>query len=81
MDSIETLTAVLGWCTVINFGVLIFASVFLMAMGDTASRIHGRMFGLGDADLKRTYFQYLAYYKIAIFMLNLSPYIALKIIT
>jgi Family of unknown function (DUF6868) len=36
------------------------------------------MFGLSEADLSRAYFQYLAQYKIAIFVLNLVPYVALE---
>lgn len=36
------------------------------------------MFGLSQDDLSRAYFQYLAQYKIAIFVLNIAPYLALK---
>jgi hypothetical protein len=37
------------------------------------------MFGLEDADLSRAYFQYLAQYKILVFVFNLMPYLALRI--
>jgi hypothetical protein len=37
------------------------------------------MFGLDDTDLSRAYFQYLAQYKILIFVFNLMPYLALRI--
>ena len=43
-------------------------------------RLHGRMLGLSEDDLSRAYFQYLAQYKIAVFVFNLAPYLALRIV-
>lgn len=63
MNWIETLTTFLGWSTVINFGVL------------AVSAIPAWSFEIRPL----IYFQYLAQYKIAIFVFNLVPYIALKI--
>jgi hypothetical protein len=79
MDSIEMLTKFFGWCTVVNMGILILASISLVSVRGSISKIHARMFGLSEADLSRAYFQYLAQYKIAVIVLNLVPYVALKI--
>ena len=79
MSSIETLTAFLGWCSVINIGLLTLASIFLVLIHGPISKIHAKMFGLSEEDISRAYFQYLAQYKIAILVFNLVPYIALKI--
>ncbi len=79
MNSLETLTEFLGWCTAINLGVLVVAAIFVSLMRGMMVNIHGKLYGLGEAELSRQYFQYLAQYKIAIFVLNLIPYIALKI--
>ncbi len=79
MDSLETVTAFFGWCTVINAGVLTLAAIMVVVMRGSISQIHARMFGLSAEDLSRAYFQYLAQYKIAVIVLNLVPYIALKI--
>ena len=81
MSSIETLTTFLGWCTAINFGMLMVASIMLAFMRGGVSKIHGKMFELSDADLSRAYFQYLAQYKIAILVLNFVPYISLKLMS
>lgn len=80
MFTIETLTELLGWASVINVCILIVASISVMLMRNAMISLHGKMFGLDSADLSRAYFQYLAQYKIAIFVFNLVPYIALKII-
>ena len=56
------------------------ASLAITAMRATMKRVHSSMFGLADDDLDRAYFQYLAQYKIAIFVFNLVPYFALRLI-
>jgi hypothetical protein len=77
--TLETLAAFLGWCTLINMGMLIFASLAMVSMRETMMKMHGSMFGLDDTDLARAYFQYLAQYKILVFVFNLMPYLALRI--
>ena len=80
MTSLESLAAFLGWCTAINLGMLIFASILLVLMRGSIMKIHGKMSGLDETDLSRAYFQYLAHYKIVFFVFNLVPYIALRIV-
>jgi len=79
MMTIEALTELLGWASVLNIVVLMLSTVTLIAMRGVISNIHSRLFGLDEQDLGRAYFQYLAQYKIAIIVLNIAPYIALKI--
>ena len=76
---IETVREFLGWCTVINLGVFFLAMIKLLAIRDWASKVHAKMFQIDDASVRQVYFQYLAYYKIAILVFNLVPYIALTI--
>ena len=80
MQNLEILTTFFGWCSVINIVMLCAATLMLTLKRDFISGIHSKMTGLGQAELSVAYFQYLANYKIAILMLNLVPYIALKII-
>ncbi len=79
MASMETLAAFLGWCTLINMGMLVLASLGITTMRGWISKIHGGMFNLDEKDLSRAYFQYLAQYKLLIFVFNLMPYLALRI--
>ena len=78
--TIETMRAVLGWCSVINIGFLMFSSILLIAIRGTLSRIHGKMFNLDEKYLSQAYFQFLAQYKIAIIVFNVVPYFALRIV-
>ena len=79
MFTMSTLTEFLGWTSVVNICILIIASLAVMLMRESMTKLHGKMFGLDTADLSRAYFQYIAQYKIAIFVFNLVPYVSLKI--
>ena len=81
MNTLEVVTAFFGWTTVINFVLLFVSSIMVITIRGAISTIHGRMFGLETADLSRAYFQYIAQYKIAIIVLSLTPYIALRIMS
>ena len=78
--TIEQIAQFLGWSTAINLGLLILSSTLVILLRVPITKIHSKMFPLSDEDLARAYFQYLAQYKILIFVFNLVPYIALRII-
>lgn len=80
MITLEILTTFLGWCSVINIGVLFFSTFMVVLFRDLAVSIHSKMFDLDEAELPKLYFSYLASYKTATLVFNLAPYIALKII-
>ena len=79
MMTTETLTEFLGWVSVINIAVLLISGIMVIAMRGLISKVHSKIFGLDQKDLGRAYFQYLAQYKIAMIVLSIAPYIALKI--
>ena len=63
----------------INVVALAVASIMLMLMRNSITGIHARMFGVNKEYLSLAYVQYLGNYKIAIIMLNIVPYVALRI--
>lgn len=79
MNTIDTVTAFLGWCSIFNIAIFVTASLLLIASKDTVSGIHGKLFDLPKEQIKLVYFQYLGNYKIAILIFNLIPYFALKV--
>jgi len=78
--TVDILREVLGWCAVINMGLLLFSAIFVVLLRGPISRIHAKMFNLDESDLSLAYFQYLAQYKIAIIVFNIIPYFALRIV-
>jgi hypothetical protein len=77
--TMEEITALLGWTSVINIAVLLLSGLVVIAMRGRIAKIHSQLFGLDEKDLGRAYFQYLAQYKIAIIVLSIAPYVALKV--
>ncbi len=78
MITIETLTEFFGWALVINFALLTLTTLGVIAMRRTIVGIHSKLFSLEENDTVKAHFQYLAQYKIAVIVLNFSPYVALK---
>ncbi len=79
MMSMPELATLLGWCTLLNGALLLMATLFLALWPDMPRRLHSRWFQVGEEQLGIIYFQYLATYKLGILLLNLVPYVALKL--
>ena len=79
--TIEQLTVLLGWCTLLNAIFLIVTTIGFKLAGNKVVEIHGRMFGVDTAELSKIYFTYLANFKMLVILFNLVPYIALLIMT
>lgn len=76
---IKTTTTFLGWCTVINIGLLILAMFAWMLVNESVSPLAATMLGLTQDELEVAFVYGLMIYRAGIFLLNLVPYVALKI--
>lgn len=79
MDNLNSLTTFLGWCSVLNLALLIYATLMLTILRSWVKGLHAKWFGIDPKGLEALYFSYLGHYKLAIIMFNLVPYCALKI--
>ncbi len=77
--TVETLTTFFGWMAVINIAFLTLATVAMIGMQTFMMSIHQRMFGIDDKDLKLSYFNWAANYKVVAIVFVIVPYIALKL--
>ena len=75
----EFLTTFFGWMATLNIAVLLFTTVMILLLQDWIAGIHGRMFQMDRADVKRAYFRYLANYKILTLIFCIVPWLALKL--
>jgi len=80
MMDIEQLQALLGWCTVINTGLLCWWFIVLAAFHDRLYRLHKRWFPINLEGFSQLHYGAMAGFKLSIFVFNLSPYIALRLI-
>jgi hypothetical protein len=69
-----------AWCAVINMGLLLFWVLWLWLAHDFVYRVHGRWFKLSVEQFNTIHYTGMLYFKIGIFLFNLVPYFALRII-
>lgn len=77
--NLEPLRDFLGWCTLINFGVLILMTVSLLLFRKKISGLHARMFGFNESLVPIEFYRFIAYYKMTVLVFNLVPYLALRV--
>jgi Family of unknown function (DUF6868) len=78
--TLETIRDALGWCSVINIGLLLFWWLWLMLGHDFIYRFHGKWFKLSEEKFDALHYSLIGIYKIGIFLFNLVPYFALRIV-
>ena len=79
--TIDILRGVLGWCSIINMGLLLFWFLILLSAHDWVFRMHSRWFKISVETFDATHYAGIAFFKIAVFVFNIIPYIALRIVT
>jgi hypothetical protein len=77
--SLQIVREVLLWCTVINYGVLLGWFLVFSLARDWMHRFHGRSFRLSPEQFDAIHYAGMATYKIGVLVLNLVPYVALRI--
>lgn len=78
--TIETLTALFGWMSVLNLAMLSASALLLILLQSFASDLHARLFGIPADSIKQTAYLWLGLYKLMIFVFCLAPYFALRIV-
>lgn len=78
--TLEMTRAMLGWCTLINIGLLLWWFLIFWLAHDWMYRLHSKMFKLSVESFDMIHYAGMAMLKVAICLLNLVPYLALLII-
>lgn len=79
MTSIDVLREFFGWCLVISLVFYLLTTGALMSFRHLVCSVSRRAFGMDEASTMRGSFDYVARFKLAIIVLFLTPYIALRI--
>ncbi|MFW5450962.1 MAG: DUF6868 family protein [Methylophagaceae bacterium] len=79
--TIDLLREILGWCAVINYGLLMFWFLMFAQAHDWVYNLHGKWFTLSVERFDAIHYTGMAVFKFGIFMFNIVPYIALRIVT
>lgn len=78
--TMELIRDVLGWSALINYAVLIWWFLLFLFAHDWMYRLHGRWFKLSVERFDTIHYAAMAFYKLCIFVFNLGPYLALRIV-
>ena len=70
----------LAWCSVINVGLLIFWLLWFTLAHDFVYRIHGKWLKLSVERFDAIHYAGMTFFKICIFLFNVVPYIALRLV-
>lgn len=79
--TVDIFLGVLGWSTVINFGLLMWWFLWLLFAHDFVYRMHSKWFKVSVEKFDAIHYAGIAFYKITIIVFNVAPYLALQIIT
>ena len=74
-------SAVLGWCAVINLGLLSWWAAFIVFAHDFVYRLHTRWFRLPVERFDAIHYAGIVAFKLATLTLFVVPWIALKIVS
>ncbi len=78
--TLETIRDMLAWCTFINWIFLLWWLVFFIVAHDWMYRIHSKWFHISVDKFDTIHYSGMAFFKIAILLFNLVPYLALRIV-
>lgn len=78
--TLDVLSSVLGWCLVINVGLLIWWSLLILLAHDFVYRLHTKWFKMGREQFDVIHYSGIAFYKILIIVFNAVPYFAIAIV-
>jgi hypothetical protein len=78
--TIESAQAFLLWCLVTNYGILLLWFLVFWFGHDWMFRLHSRWFYLSKERFDSIHYASMAAYKLGILLLNLTPYVALRLI-
>lgn len=70
----------LAWCAVINIGLLLWWFLFFTLAHDWMYRFHSKWFNLPVDRFDAIHYAAMAAYKMGIWLFNLAPYLALRIV-
>ena len=77
---ISTIREFLGWCAILNMGLLLWWWCFLVFAHDWVYKVHCRWFRMSVERFDTIHYAGISYFKILIFAFNIVPYFALRII-
>ena len=78
--TLELVRSALGWCTLINMGFLLVWVIMFLGARNWIYRMHSRWFRISEERFDAIHYAGMAISKMGIFVFNVAPYLALRIV-
>lgn len=78
--TLEMLQSVLGWSAIINMAILLWWFLIIMYARDWIYQLHSKFYDITKEHFNLLHYAGIMLYKIAIWLLFIVPYIALRIV-
>ena len=78
--TLEELREVLGWCLLMNLGLLAWWAAWIVGARDFVREMHRRWFDIPDQQFEVIHYTLMGVYKLGIILFVLIPWIVLHII-
>ena len=79
--TIEVIRSALAWCIIINWALLLWWFLFFTLAHDWTYQFHRKWFDLSVDQFDTIHYGGMGLFKIGIFLFNLVPYLALRIVS
>ena len=79
--TLDILQEMLGWCSIINMGLLLFWFSFFVYGHDFVYNLHTRWFKLSVESFDKIHYSGMALFKLFIYFFNVIPYFVLLAIS
>mgnify|MGYP007092492915 FL=1 len=74
----ENLRTFLGWCTVINLGMLLYWFLAIAFAHDFVFQVHTWWFEISKERFDEIHYTMMGYCKLAVLLFNVTPYLVLR---
>ena len=74
----DNLGRFLGWCSVINLGILIYWILALTLGNELVFQIHTWWFDIPQDRFDEIHYTMMGYFKLTIILFNVTPYLVLR---
>ncbi len=78
--AVENILAVLGWCMVLNFGVILIWALALMLAPNLTYHTQRFVTRISQEDFERIMYKLIGQYKLGVLLFNFAPYVAMRIV-
>ena len=76
----ENLRTFLGWCTVINLGLLLYWILALVFAHDWVFWVHSSAVEISKESFAEINYAMMGYFKLAVILFNVTPYFVLRFV-